>query len=432
MSKGTTAVIVPPHRVDEKLTRFLTMGSAKITEAAKRPRADGLEAAGEPVTDEEVATFLRELPVALQQLQAGRPDVILVPDDRFCSLLQSFLAENSMKIGKVDAVADGLEAKFDEHDVLGWAGSLITWVRKLKPHKWQIPPSAPDAVPDTMRVGLLGDWGSGLYGAPVCVDSIKKDAKGYNVLIHLGDVYYSGTRAEVTDRFLGLWPSVAAVNRACNSNHEMYTGGYAYFGLTLKQFGQPSSCFALQNANWLLVGLDSAYEEASLANNQVAWLTRLIENAGDRRVILFTHHQLFSWADPVKDTLVRQLETLLTNRRLFAWYWGHEHRCVVYDPHSAWGIRGRCIGHSGYPYFRDSFLEGTVSARGVQDTTWRKVDGRKGVPGASVLDGPNPYVANHALEYGPHGYMTLEFNGDRLNEIIHLPDGTVVYEHEAS
>jgi len=49
-----------------------------------------------------------------------------------------------------------LEAKFDEDDILGWAGSLATWVRKLKPHAWQTAPAVADTLPDTLRVGILG------------------------------------------------------------------------------------------------------------------------------------------------------------------------------------------------------------------------------------------------------------------------------------
>jgi len=245
------------------------------------------------------------------------------------------------------------------------------------------------------------------------------------------DVYYSGTRDEVTDRFLKFWPDKPnAVSRACNSNHEMYTGGRAYFKETLKKFGQIASYFALQNDHWLLVGLDSAYEEAALAHDQVAWLKGLLANAGDRRVVLFTHHQLFSWAETAKGKMPAQLGELLVGKKIFAWYWGHEHRCMLFDQHPAWNIYGRCIGHSGYPYFRDTFTEGSVIASGPQDTSWRKVDLKNMVPGGLMLEGPNPYVKGDENDYGPNGYLTLEFDDDRLNEIVHTPNGEVAFERQ--
>jgi hypothetical protein len=47
-----------------------------------------------------------------------------------------------------------------------------------------------------------------------------------------------------------------------------------------------------------------------------------------------------------------------------------------------------------------------------------------------ILEGPNPYIPGHVNEYGPNGYMTLEFNGQHLNEIVHAPDGSVAYARE--
>jgi len=60
---------------------------------------------------------------------------------------------------------------------------------------------------------------------------------------------------EVRARFLGTWPKrPEAVNRALNSNHEMYSEGDAYFSQTLPAFDQPGSYFAYQNKNWTFIG----------------------------------------------------------------------------------------------------------------------------------------------------------------------------------
>jgi hypothetical protein len=438
MATENVPVIVSYQRLSETLSKACAEQPDSIIEVAKSSGVpsgyEAWESDEPPATDEEAAGLMEELTQALKHLEEKEQvaGVLASPDDRFTSLLQSYLAENSLQAGKIaPADSGGFEAQFDEHDILGWAKSLFTWVKKLKPHRWQTAPAAPTQLPDVLRVAILGDWGSGLYGAPVCATSIQNDPKDYGLLLHLGDVYYSGTESEVTDRFLNLWPNKPnTINRACNSNHEMYTGGYAYFGLTLQKFNQPASYFALQNQHWLLVGLDSAYEEWELANDQVTWLKGLLANAGNRRVILFTHHQLFSWADKTKTRMQSQLGELLTSKQLFAWYWGHEHRCMIFDQHPVWGIYGRCIGHSGYPYFRDKFAEGTIIQHGPQDTTWRKVDFKHLVPGGLILEGPNPYIPGHEDKYGPHGYMTLEFNGDRLNEIVHTPDGSIIYERQ--
>jgi hypothetical protein len=434
MSQENTTVIVTHQRLNEAITKALQQGPNAIIDAAQTAPPGGFEADETPPSEAEATEFMTKLYGSIQKLQAAekKSGVLAAPDDQFTSLAQTYLAEASLRTGKVEAVGgEGLEAQFDEHDILGWAGSLFTWIKRLKPHKWLTAPSTPDPLPDKLRTAILGDWGSGLYGAPVCARSIENDPKGYGLLLHLGDVYYSGTESEVTNRFLKFWPkNPGAVSRACNSNHEMYSGGYGYFKKTLKEFKQAASYFALQNDHWLLVGLDTGYKEAELAEGQVNWLKGLLAGAGNRRVILFTHHQLFAWAERAKGDLEEQLGDLLTSKRIFAWYWGHEHRCMLYDQHPGWGLYGRCVGHSGYPYFHDEFTEGTIVQDGPQQTRWRKVDTKNAVPGGLILEGPNQYIEGHEREYGPHGYMTLEFDGARLNEVVHAPDRSIVYERE--
>ena len=154
------------------------------------------------------------------------------------------------------------------------------------------------------------------------------------MLLHLGDVYYSGTSKEVKQRFLDVWPSRnGAINRALNSNHEMYSGGEAYFDDTLPKFGQEGSYFAFQNEHWTLVGLDVAYRDHDIDDQQVEWLKEILAKAGDRKVVLFSHHQLYShfesqgtklWSHPGFGAILR-------SKRIFAWYWGHEHRCSIFE-----------------------------------------------------------------------------------------------------
>lgn len=439
MSNENGPVIVTHRSLSEAIGKAYAQTPDALAEAVKAPDPEGFESDEPPATEEEARQFEAELERALKVLadEEKAPGVLAAPDDQFTSLLQSLVAERAAEESKVKPAEDGsggLEAQFDNHDLLGWAKSLFTWVKKLKPHRFLPPPAAPESLPGTFRTAILGDWGTGLYGAPVCAASIQQDPRDYQLLLHLGDVYYSGTDKEITDRFLNLWPKKpGAVSRACNSNHEMYTGGRAYFRQTLAQFGQASSCFAMQNDHWLLVGLDSAYTEGSLAAggafDQVGWLRGLIGQAGDRRVLLFSHHQLYSWAEGPKPVIQGQLAELLTDKKIFGWYWGHEHRCMLFDRHPQWGIYGRCVGHSGFPYWRDNF-QGQAGPVGPQDTFWLTVTEQKGVPGGLLLEGPNVYVPGHTDKYGPQGYMTLEFDGAHLNEIVHAPDGSEQFNRQ--
>lgn len=368
------------------------------------------------------AEMLGQLSHALTVLEAEerRSGVLVAPRDPVASLLQTYLAREAARKGNLEPLSSGgLEAKFDSHDIAGWMGSFFTWWKKIRPHG--LVPAAPNPEPfaDKARLAILGDWGTGLYGAPVCANSIARDPKPYQMVFHLGDVYYSGDDDEIRERFLQFWPKIdGVIGRALNANHEMYTGGKAYFGLALPRLKQKASYWALQNDSWTLVGLDSAYADHDLAGSQPTWLRKILVKSGDRKTILFTHHQPYSLFETQGPKLIAKLAPLLDANEIFAWYWGHEHRCVLYEKHPVWGLHGRCVGHSGFPYFRDDFGSRT------NNLAWNRVEGRNLVPAGEVLDGPNPYIAGHESDYGPNGYLTLEFDGPHLHEIVHDADGT--------
>jgi hypothetical protein len=378
-------------------------------------------------TPDEIALFSS----ALQLLEeAGpMPGVMTTANDQLVSLIQTTLAVQGAKEGRFSPSANNTrEVRFDEHDILRWAGSVFTWIKGIRKFEWQ-PAGEPATIPSQYRVAILGDWGTGLYGAPVCAETIERmahdPAKRANMVLHLGDVYYSGTDEEVESRFLASWPTVpGAINRALNGNHEMYTGGHAYYKRILKstKFDQPSSYFALQNDHWILAGLDTAYADHDLHGAQGEWITALAAGLGGRRLVLFSHHQPFSLLDKQGPNLVRKLATLVDRKQIHAWYWGHEHHCVLYEKHPLWGLYGRCIGHSGYPYFRDRKL-GAPPAK----PAWVKLAGKNLVPGARLLDGVNPHIQDHPDRYGPNGFVTLEFDGPELFESVHDADGTVLW-----
>ena len=133
----------------------------------------------------------------------------------------------------------------------------------------------------------MGDWGTGLYGAPEIAKAILKDADPFMMLMHLGDVYYAGTKNEMKERFLDLWPErPEAIHRALNSNHDMYSGGKYYFENALPAFGQDASYFAHQNKDWTLIGLHVAHTDHAIDDGQVKWVEGILRQAGDRKVSL--------------------------------------------------------------------------------------------------------------------------------------------------
>ena len=115
-------------------------------------------------TPAEVAEMSRAL--ALLSDVQGPSGVMTTVQDELTSNLQTFITLQAEQKGRLQpSGSDTLEAKFDERDILGWAGSFFTWWRKINPFDWKAP-GAPDQLPDGFRLALFGDWATGLYGAP--------------------------------------------------------------------------------------------------------------------------------------------------------------------------------------------------------------------------------------------------------------------------
>ena len=404
----------------------------------ERPTAEAISSLDEvegtlTQRNEFLANFAQALRLIEREEEKADPEVLTVPRDRLASLTLSSLAEEPPEGSSLEELAaGGSEVIFSNRDIRGWLRSLFDWAGRLRPHPIMRPSGTePRQLPNRVRAALLGDWGTGLYGAVPCAESIKEDRGHFDLLMHLGDVYYAGTKREVQERFLNLWPyREDAINRSINSNHEMYSGGYAYFEKTLPEFEQESSYFALQNDHWLLLGLDVAYIDHDIDDQQVEWLEQVITAAGDRKVLLFSHHQLFSRFDDQGPKLAAKLGGLLESGKIVAWYWGHEHHCVLYDPDPRYGgLLGRCLGHGGMPYTRTA-VENVPVDHTDGDSIWRRFDARNLVPGGLVLDGPNPYILGHEAEYGPHGYMTIELEDQHLVEVVHTPTGEQIHVHE--
>lgn len=379
------------------------------------------------------AAIMARIGEALQQMEDaededGGPNVLTSPQNELASRMQSTLAEYGR--GFTPLSPGGEELKFDTiTDPLGWAWSWMSeW---YEDHHEIVRPSSddPEIIPNNVRMALISDWGTGLYGAPSIQQTIAAKCGNFDVIMHLGDVYYAGALKETQQRFLDLWPACPnAINRALNGNHEMYSGGWAYFDTTLKNFNQKPSYFAWQNDHWLLIGLDTACLDFDIDKEQLRWLTQLIAKAGGRRVILFSHHQLYSQLDHQGPKLASSLGRLLVQKSIHFWYWGHEHRCVLYDPHPDFNLVARCTGNGGMPQRRGKEKDAPVDSQ-KGDAIWRRLPAKKTIaPAAVVLDGRNRWIKGEEDSYSPHGFMTLQFSGATVHEEYFLPDGSPIRE----
>ncbi len=220
-------------------------------------------------------------------------------------------------------------------------------------------------IKSNARVGLIGDWGT-------------------DVLIHLGDIYYSGTDDECRMNFEAIVNSV--LERATKDipvytlagNHDMYSGGTGYYSLIKRlnkpAMQQPASFFCLRSEDnsWQLLAMDTGHHDYNPLSVSAA-LTFVDQDERDwhearirkfpGKTILLSHHQLFSAfsqigprdvtgkLNPVNPELKKAYDQIRgTGKTIAAWFWGHEHNLCIYQPYH--DLRcGRCLGHSAIPVF---------------------------------------------------------------------------------
>lgn len=248
-----------------------------------------------------------------------------------------------------------------------WVASLMAkGVRLLRDkHAFNRNPAAPLTIHDHARLVLVGDWGTGLPRARAVAKQMRKEIeagpRNHTHVIHLGDVYYSGWETEYKRNFLSHWPvhasdSPSIISWSLNGNHDMYSGGHAYYEVLLKDerftHQQGSSFFSLHNANWDILGLDTAYEDEGLQEPQADWIAKAVLHS-PRKTMLLSHHQLFSAYEHGCKLLQDRLATVLGQRTINVWFWGHEHRCVFYKPPAEYPriCNARLIGNGGVPVY---------------------------------------------------------------------------------
>lgn len=289
------------------------------------------------------------------------------------------------------------------------------------------PQPARHEIGDEARVVIVGDWGSGLPRAQEVARHMAEEvstalAEGREAhVIHLGDVYYSGTRAECERNVLapGMWPVSAEQARAgvtswsLNGNHDMYGGGFGYFETLLgdERFaaqrsadGKPTSFFRIVSPSWDLVGLDTSWNPDVLDQGHFGVLedpqaefVASVAAESDRKLMLLSHHQLLSVydhdSDRVGKTLAQKLGPTLGAGAVDAWIWGHEHRCVGYGKAGGVGF-SRCIGNGGVPVLMKHAAKDPVPPPGEwEEREYWEADGDRWARfGFAVLDFKGPSI----------------------------------------
>ena len=294
-----------------------------------------------------------------------------------------------------------------------------------------------------LRVALVADWGTGTLESETVAKNMQECDP--HLTLHLGDVYYMGEGCEIDENCLGQatkehagvsWPTGSMGSFALMGNHEMYSGGQAYFNEFLPVLGlypdnksagraQKASYFCLVTDHWIILGLDTGYHsggfpalgsvpwlrslpalnvDARFDDTMLSWLTatmaKLREENPERSVLVLSHHQPISSFETAYLKPAQQLaEAGVLKGKEFVWLYGHEHRLTLYHPKEivpSLTAYPRCVGHGGMPV--------DVSDPGKVKPMVQFYD-----PRTHAIDEDHPNT-----RVGFNGHLRLTFDGPQL------------------
>jgi 3',5'-cyclic AMP phosphodiesterase CpdA len=342
----------------------------------------------------------------------------------------------------------GLFARYGELDWRGWLSCLIQYIRYSfearfsQYNDWtkQKPASLSYGVidhrlPSACKVLVIGDWGTHMADNVALLRQALKKLQP-DAIVHLGDVYYSGTRQECVQNVLNVMDTLIAELRITRppfftlpGNHDYYSGGRGFYEMigqinsSLPGCEQKASYFCLRTADdyWQFLGMDTGYNDRDpinkaspgLGHSEIAWHRDKLEHFPGTTV-LFSHHQLFSAKEVLQqggrrpylnDKLQRIFHPYFD--RVAAWFWGHEHSLIMFEDNLAFTgptplRKGRLVGCSAYeesvaqdPY---GITAGSEAAAFMKDMKRLKVSSYR----------------SHLQKFFDHAFALLEVTPERI------------------
>jgi len=377
---------------------------------------------------------------AIQVAQTGTAPQDLATPHTLTLATSALSGDRDAVVSSVDAAApavvgpDGViwgVGKWEQFDP-GWVEAFAVYLESLIAGRHTFV-TAPQTVtiPNNLTIGLAGDWGTGDWRtmsnpAPSTDVGYHMSLLNLDITIHLGDVYYAGTADQEQHLLIAIWPKGQIGSFALNSNHEMYSGAKPYFqAINGSPFDQQAGCsyFALENDNWIIVGLDSAffspweglYMDGRIfpegrPNEQNSFLLQkaTVAQTSGKKVIVLTHHNGLNDTGMASNILFDQVMNAFPGGGGPAyWYYGHEHIAAVYQPFGPRDILCRCCGHGGLPWGQSSDL----------------------------ANSPNVVWYEHRLANDPdipqrvfNGFVVLSFDGTDIQETFYDENGGVAWQ----
>ncbi len=153
-----------------------------------------------------------------------------------CSGMAYQIAQALAKFDKAKAEALIAKLKFSTCDPM-WLECVAEYEAYFKHQHQNIPYRAGRDnilsvdLPAQATIGFIGDWGTGTPEAAALLQELA--TKNPSIVIHLGDIYYTGLKSEVSQWFLDICQRTIPGVRvySLSGNHDMYSGGAGYYWL---------------------------------------------------------------------------------------------------------------------------------------------------------------------------------------------------------
>ncbi len=219
-----------------------------------------------------------------------------------------------------------------------------------------------------LRIVLFADFGTGLAHSRYIARQIEIDRP--QCAVHLGDVYYTGTRKQYFEYFVEplkkVVESEATKLFVIPDNHEGYSGfeGYVEFlDRNRQRFPgtqeQEGSYFSVVSEHVQLLGVDTIWNSTKGRIRDagvLAWLRERLEEGRDNGLanVLLTGHHPYEYGKIGTEKLFADVKPLLDDDLVDLWFWGNTHYCALFDRSRELPFYGSCIGHGGYPYKRET------------------------------------------------------------------------------
>jgi len=227
-------------------------------------------------------------------------------------------------------------------------------------------------LPDDAKIGIIGDFGTGEVDAGFLLDSMLQQHNDLAAILHIGDVYETGSRAAMDNFFMaplthafGLVPVAHGQPKfqipvySVPGDHEYLSNGDGFFymidrindGLDPKQKQEASFfCLRTKSGSWQILGGDTGFttdkqdrnKQPSVDPRELAWHRAQFKNFTGKTLFM-THRQFISGWDPLDRNgfnlaLIGDMLEFLPRINLLLW--GHEHRFAPFEDVNQLGLPG--------------------------------------------------------------------------------------------